>query len=906
MFVLGDVPVDDTLYCPFDTYGSNRESVTITGLAVTDIEIYKNGVATTRASDNGYALLDTDGIDFDGAVGLHGFSVDLSNNSDAGFYVAGSTYWINVNAITVDSQTVRFTYHFTIGKLLRPTTAGRTLDADANGRVDLGAWLGTVVTLSDGNKPDVNINEFDADVIDAAAFAANALVAATFATDSITADALAADAVTEIQSGLAMAAKLLAYVQLMARRDTAIETDNSTELAEMNADEGSGGGSYANVQHSQEATVVRGDQAWLTGAGSGATQSYTEDTNWTRTIGDNDGGAASDTVSVDGNTFSTGEVNSGTFIQVDVEFTIVSGESADTLDVWGNYNGGASHSIRVMALDTVSALYEDIGSMESEVGVSKHRFGFSPGHTDGTSVKVRFQHAAGGGVVAHAFHVDKAQVNTITPATPAPSAESIVDEWETQSQADPTGFHVNVKEVNGTAQTANDNGADINAILVDTGEIGTAGAGLTDLGGMSTAMKAEVNAEVDGALNTAIPGSPTANSINERIVAIDDIVPYMPAAIYINTPTGAAGTTKGTHGTRANPVNSVADAVTLAAAVGVNEYRLLGASSIILTTPHVNWAFYGQNGAVVDVGTGINTSGAHFECLTLTGDMDGNDTTQRFCKFQSLTNFIADATFCLLIDNVTESAGDHYWLLCASGVAGTGTPYIDADGDDVNARNNHLRGWLGGVEIRTHTSTDLTSFDCPAGQIVVAASGTGGTIAMRGNINITDNASGAVTFSQNAAVNMSKINAEVDTAFSDYDGPTNAEMEARTLVAASYGTAANQTNIQSRLPAALVTGRMSSDAEAISNSTDAADKVEAAAETMVTGAATATTLTTTTMSTNLTEATDDHYNGRVIIWTSGVLSGQATDITDYTGATKLLTFTAVTEAPSDADTFVIV
>jgi hypothetical protein len=38
---------------------------------------------------------------------------------------------------------------------------------------------------------------------------------------------------------------------------------------------------------------------------------------------------------------------------------------------------------------------------------------------------------------------------------------------------------------------------DAAAILVDTSVIGTAGAGLTDLGGMSTAMKAEVNAEVD-------------------------------------------------------------------------------------------------------------------------------------------------------------------------------------------------------------------------------------------------------------------------------------------------------------------------------------------------------------------------------------------------------------------------
>ena len=49
------------------------------------------------------------------------------------------------------------------------------------------------------------------------------------------------------------------------------------------------------------------------------------------------------------------------------------------------------------------------------------------------------------------------------------SAADVVDNFETQSQADPTGFHVNVMEVGGTAQTANDNGADINEILTDTG-----------------------------------------------------------------------------------------------------------------------------------------------------------------------------------------------------------------------------------------------------------------------------------------------------------------------------------------------------------------------------------------------------------------------------------------------------
>ena len=56
---------------------------------------------------------------------------------------------------------------------------------------------------------------------------------------------------------------------------------------------------------------------------------------------------------------------------------------------------------------------------------------------------------------------------------------------------------VNVKEVNGTAQTANDNGLDINTLIT---QIGTAGAGLTDLGGMSTTMKGQVQTEANDAL----------------------------------------------------------------------------------------------------------------------------------------------------------------------------------------------------------------------------------------------------------------------------------------------------------------------------------------------------------------------------------------------------------------------
>lgn len=107
---LGIVQPGTTLYIPFHTFDSNdpSASATLTGLAVTDIEIYKDGSVTQRASDAGYALLDTDGIDFDATTGIHGISVDLADNTTAGFYASGSQYWVVIASVTVDAATVNF------------------------------------------------------------------------------------------------------------------------------------------------------------------------------------------------------------------------------------------------------------------------------------------------------------------------------------------------------------------------------------------------------------------------------------------------------------------------------------------------------------------------------------------------------------------------------------------------------------------------------------------------------------------------------------------------------------------------------------------------------------------------------------------------------------------------------
>jgi len=91
----------------------------------------------------------------------------------------------------------------------------------------------------------------------------------------------------------------------------------------------------------------------------------------------------------------------------------------------------------------------------------------------------------------------------------------------------------------------------------------------------------------------------------------------------------------------------------------------------------------------------------------------------------------------------------------------------------------------------------------------------------------------------------------------------------------------------------------------ISEDSTAADNLERMTEgavPFIVGAGASTTVITT----DLTEATNDHYNGRTVVFTSGAVAQQATEITDYNGSTKEITCAALTEAPANGVTAVIV
>ena len=117
------------------------------------------------------------------------------------------------------------------------------------------------------------------------------------------------------------------------------------------------------------------------------------------------------------------------------------------------------------------------------------------------------------------------------------------------------------------------------------------------------------------------------------------------------------------------------------------------------------------------------------------------------------------------------------------------------------------------------------------------------------------------------------------------------------------------TDIQLVDTATTVTNEVTADITKIGGSSTAADKLEEGAEALAIGTVNDASATTTdfiiTLTGDTVDATDDHYNGRIITFTTGILLQQSTDILDYTGSTKSVNVTALTEAPGNGDQFVI-
>lgn len=188
---LGDFSASTVIDFKFTTFRpSTGAPFTLAGSPV--ISVYKDD--STTQSTAGVTLT----VDFDSVTGLH--HVRITTATDGTFYANGGEFECVITAGTVDSVSVvgscigRFTLRSQAS--LYPTTAGNTLDVNANGEAGID-WANVgnpTTTLGLSNTTIANVT--------VGSISAGAITAASIATNAIDADALATDAVAEIVNGV--------------------------------------------------------------------------------------------------------------------------------------------------------------------------------------------------------------------------------------------------------------------------------------------------------------------------------------------------------------------------------------------------------------------------------------------------------------------------------------------------------------------------------------------------------------------------------------------------------------------------------------------------------------------------------------------------------------------------------
>lgn len=102
MIDLGTIRPGSTIRIPFSTFDKDDgSSITMTNFLTADILVYKDGSTTERASTSGYTAT----TDFDSKTGKQLIVIDLADNTTSGFWSAGSEYLVAVDAVTVDAIT---------------------------------------------------------------------------------------------------------------------------------------------------------------------------------------------------------------------------------------------------------------------------------------------------------------------------------------------------------------------------------------------------------------------------------------------------------------------------------------------------------------------------------------------------------------------------------------------------------------------------------------------------------------------------------------------------------------------------------------------------------------------------------------------------------------------------------
>lgn len=389
---------------------------------------------------------------------------------------------------------------------------------------------------------------------------------------------------------------------------------------------------------------------------------------------------------------------------------------------------------------------------------------------------------------------------------------------------------------------------------------------------------------------------------------VGQTVGYDGAQVWINTVSGVAGVESYVNGVADNPVDLLASAITIASNVGLSRFNCSPDSSITFAEAHTDeiWSGAGWNlnlGSQDISDTHIN----HCNEINGVGTSPAGEVHILDSHINTVTLGACHITRGSIIAFTASAAGAYHLDSVRSGVAGSGAPTLVFTGLG-SATTINARGHLGGGTW-TFDSDCTASIEVPLGGTHTITTG-GGAIEFRGfpkALNIVTSGSGTTN-----AVVMSGA----PVGISGTGGTVNIYGPHGPITDTSSGTTVNDygadiTDIPEILldtgtNGVVLAGTPDTNAAQIGGNASAATNLAASALGIISTTVNDAGASTTAFVIASTESTDDHFIGRIIVFTSGALAGQATDITDYVGSSKTVTVTALTEAPANGVSFVIV
>lgn len=373
---------------------------------------------------------------------------------------------------------------------------------------------------------------------------------------------------------------------------------------------------------------------------------------------------------------------------------------------------------------------------------------------------------------------------------------------------------------------------------------------------------------------------------------------YANGSIWINTNASNTNTEDFADGIVENPVSTIAAAKTLSTSLGISDFHVINGSSVTLAESTTNESYFGDNWTLALGGQDV--AGAYVQGATVSGvGTSSSEVHFEGCDVATASVQKAHFDFCSFNGTVTQTlAGDYKYHNCYPGDA---TPvFTKTAGQAVTAT---WSGWSGAITLSGIQSGDTMSLEGTFGAIIL--NGASGTVDVHGIYeSITDNRSSSPTLTIAAAVKGADVaSILVDTAVIGALGAGLTDLGGMSTGMKAEVNAEMDTAFNTAIPGSPTAASVN----AVLKNQDFAARVILTA-TVDTATNSHTPTTTEFQADDITEATTNHFKGRVVVFTSGVLLNQATDITGYVavGGIGQFTVTTMTEAPANNDTFVIV